>query len=312
MHYRHDREPEWLSKFNVTTGEHTNTNFDNLGFSLKSTEDLLIRWGTHSALAAFEPVNEPLWTTPLEPLFDFYRESRALTRRYAPQAKFVFHDSFRFEPSIWNELFRADDSQDTILDHHFYWAFAHQGGDMINSVGETCAYVEKFAAKAAEFHYDVWFGEWALATDNCALFLNGLNDGEMKPGTQCAQMSCPKPYLPAASAVDVDRDAAILGPFGSLGDNSYNSIKEGQCWTDSLFYSQLQVKFIAQCAYDSYDKHIQGQFLWTAKNEIEARWDYIRAWDMGWLNTTEVPESQQLDYPDFVPYVNASANSEEL
>lgn len=49
------------------------------------------------------------------------------------------------------------------------------------------------------------------------------------------------------------------------------------------------------------NKNIEGQFLWTAHNEIEARWDYIRAWDMMWLNKTEVPVEQQLVYPDFEP-----------
>ncbi len=29
-------------------------------------------------------------------------------------------------------------------------------------------------------------------------------------------------------------------------------------------------------------------FFWTAHNELEPKWDYIRAWDMGWINTTAV------------------------
>jgi hypothetical protein len=28
--------------------------------------------------------------------------------------------------------------------------------------------------------------------------------------------------------------------------------------------------------------------LWTAHNEIEAKWDYVRAWDLAWINTTAV------------------------
>lgn len=249
-HYQHDREPEWLTVFNRTSMQHSFVNFDNLAFSLKSTEDLLIRWGNHSAFAAFEPVNEPLDVTPLEPLFEFYREARKLTRRYAPQAKFVFHDSFRYEPEIWNKLFTPDDVQDTVLDHHFYWAFAHQQGDYLTSVGQTCAYVEKYAKMAEQFHYDVWFGEWALATDNCAQHLNGFNNGEMNPNYTCAQMECPKPYITEcvgceASTADLDRTSPILGPFGNLGTNQKNSIKYGKCWTDSLSYSQLQVQYIA-------------------------------------------------------------------
>ena len=81
----------------------------------------------------------------------------------------------------------------------------------------------------------VWFAEWSLASDNCALHLNGLNDGVPNKNFKCAQMECPKPYIPGAP--DVDRNADILGPFGSAGDNNLNSIKKGKCWTDSLFYN---------------------------------------------------------------------------
>lgn len=41
--------------------------------------------------------------------------------------------------------------------------------------------------------------------------------------------------------------------------------------------------------------------MWTAWNELDARWDYIRSWDMMWINKTEVPVEQQMVYPDFVP-----------
>jgi len=79
-------------------------------------------------------VNEPWWNTPLDPLFDFYREVRKLVRRYAPQADFIFHDSFRYDPTIWNKLFRKDDLEKTILDHHFYFAFE----EYIKYLGNFC------------------------------------------------------------------------------------------------------------------------------------------------------------------------------
>jgi hypothetical protein len=58
------------------------------------------------------------------------------------------------------------------------------------------------------------------------------------------------------------------------------------------------------------DRHIQGSFLWTAHNEIEAKWDYIKAWDMGFINKTELAPGQYRPYPDFaVP--NATVPVEE-
>ena len=35
---------------------------------------------------------------------------------------------------------------------------------------------------------------------------------------------------------------------------------------------------------------MQGSFFWTAHNEIEEKWDYIRAWDLGWINKTALPD----------------------
>ena len=38
--------------------------------------------------------------------------------------------------------------------------------------------------------------------------------------------------------------------------------------------------------------------MWTAHNEIEAKWDYVKSWDLGWINKTEVPAYQLLDYEE--------------
>lgn len=52
-----------------------------------------------------------------------YRTVRKLVQRYAPQAYFVFHDSFRYDENVWNDLFRDDDVEKVVMDHHYYWAF---------------------------------------------------------------------------------------------------------------------------------------------------------------------------------------------
>ena len=54
------------------------------------------------------------------------------------------------------------------------------------------------------------------------------------------------------------------------------------------------MKKIAKCALDSFDAHIEGHFLGTAHNEIEAKWDYVKAWNNGWINTTALPENTTL------------------
>lgn len=84
---------------------------------------LLKKWGSHSAFGALEPVNEPWQNTPLDVLMPFYRLVKKLVDKYAPQAKFVFHDSFRPDPEIWNDLFDDDDHANVVMDHHYYQAF---------------------------------------------------------------------------------------------------------------------------------------------------------------------------------------------
>ena len=54
------------------------------------------------------------------------------------------------------------------------------------------------------------------------------------------------------------------------------------------------------------DKHIQASFFWTAHNEIEAKWDYVKAWDMAFINKTVIPDDKIKPYPDFTPSANVS------
>lgn len=83
--------------------------------------------------------------------------------------------------------------------------------------------------------------------------------------------------------VDFDRTASVLGPFGN-GDPKYYNIMNGNCTTDSAHFSDDEVKQIAKCALTSYNKHLQGHFLWAGHVEIEPRWDFMQAYDKGWLN----------------------------
>ena len=62
----------------------------------------------------------------------------------------------------------------------------------------------------------------------------------------------------------------------------------GTCSTDSGFFSFEDTKQLGQCALKAMDENLGAHFLWTAHNEIEAKWDYVRAWDLGWINRTEV------------------------
>lgn len=193
-------------------------NFDNIAWSLDVSENLLIRYGNHSAFGGYQPVNEPWYLTPMNALKEFYRDVRKLVRRYAPQAKFIFHDAFHYQPDDWKDLFPEDDLDGVVLDHHYYFAFQ----DDNYRIGDLCWAIKREADLANAHKMDVWWGEWSITSDNCAQHLNGFNDGKMNTHggvIKCAQVECPKSYLPDDTAVDFDRTADMLGPLGSNGDN---------------------------------------------------------------------------------------------
>ena len=64
------------------------------------------------------------------------------------------------------------------------------------------------------FKYEVWFEEWVHATDP---WLAGFNDSRDEYPYTRDWVS--RSYLPADVAVDFDRTAPILGPFGQYDRN---------------------------------------------------------------------------------------------
>ena len=88
--------------------------------------------------------------------------------------------------------------------------------------------------------------------------------------------------MPERFGGDFDRSAAVLGPFGT-GDPEDVAILGGKCSTDSDNFNFKEVETIARCALESFDRHVNATFFWTAHNQIEDKWDYINAWDLGWI-----------------------------
>jgi glucan 1,3-beta-glucosidase len=280
QHFSHwpDSVGEWQGEWDSDAQQYSYLSHDNMNWSLKQAEGFLKRWGQHTAFYAYEPVNEPWWNSDMDSLFQFYRDTRALVQQYAPQAIFCFHDAFTYDSGLWNTLFADDDMDKVVLDHHYYQAW-NQG---MYTTDEFCDDYENNAAYADTFKYPVWFGEWALATDVCAHWLGGFNDGNTDPQMQCEWVDCPVTYLPEDVAVDFNRTAYIIGPFGTGNPNNY-CIQNGKCSKDSTFFSDDDVNTLAKCAYKSFDQHLDAHIMWTAHNEIEEKWDYIRAYDKGWL-----------------------------
>jgi len=35
---------------------------------------------------------------------------------------------------------------------------------------------------------------------------------------------------------------------------------------------------------DIFNGNVEGHFMWTVRNELEDRWNYITSYDKGWIN----------------------------
>ena len=46
---------------------------------------------------------------------------------------------------------------------------------------------------------------------------------------------------------------------------------------------------LGQCATYVMDDLVQGMFMWTFRNELEDKWNYITAYDNEWIKRTTFP-----------------------
>jgi len=272
---------EWMGEVNPDDGCSLLTvNQENIDWAKDTVAGLLAEWGSHPALYAIEPVNEPWWCSNLDLLKEFYRDVRKIVHDDYPHIKFVFHDAFHFDPNTWNDLFEDDDHENVVMDTHQYFAWGGPHGD----IGDYCDEYGGNIGNALNFKYDVWVGEWSLATDVCALWLGGFNDSNTDASRTCQRVECPYSYL-KEQAVDFDRTAAKLGPFGASGLNrDQSTIQNGTCAIDSDYYADDQVQRLGGCVMDIFNWAVEGQFMWTVRNELEPRWNYIDSYDKGWIN----------------------------
>jgi len=48
-----------MGNWNLETNQYDYLNYDNLNWGLEVANSILSKWGSHSAFAGYEPVNEP-------------------------------------------------------------------------------------------------------------------------------------------------------------------------------------------------------------------------------------------------------------
>jgi glucan 1,3-beta-glucosidase len=117
-------------------------------------------------------VNEPSEHIPLNVLKEFYWRSYQIVQLKAPHWITLLHDSFRLSVESFGGFLQHCDN--FALDTHIYQAWAWENPPewfQQHACLDRARLMEMEAAGVP-----VVVGEWSLATDNCAMWLNGLND----------------------------------------------------------------------------------------------------------------------------------------
>ena len=208
------RAARWLGDFNRFNLTYEVINYAHIQHSLDTIQIIVDLYKNNPAVIGLEPVNEPFEQSPVPVLKQFYWDGYLVVKESAPHWKYIMHDSFRFSTDIWGSFMAG--CPDRVLDTHQYQAWwgaaprtAHYDASCTNRKG----LVDMELAFGP-----VIVGEFSLATDNCAMWLNGFNDNlPAYPKRACKYISCGNTsYLgPDQPHGIVNKSKPYLGPYGT-------------------------------------------------------------------------------------------------
>jgi glucan 1,3-beta-glucosidase len=168
------------------------------------------------------------------------------------------------------------------MDSHLYlaWNPPSTADGFLQSV---CAVYGENQLMEQVYGKAVVVGEWSLATDNCAMWLNGFQDNMPGyPTLPCTNyVSCPAPYMGSEQpdappnpswGPDITQD-----PHGT----GESFVSYGMCPIDQILPMGLETgpgsnlnKF-ALAQLFSFDLSTHGNMFWNFRTELEPRWDYL-------------------------------------
>jgi len=277
------RTSDWSGTYNLSTGGYESIDHANINRSLAVVKTIVQMYKDEPTVHGIEPANEPWQNIPIEIVKDYYWRSYVIVRKLAPSWIVLFHDSFRFNIETWGDF--ALGCPNYAIDTHIYQAWSPTGPPAQFQL-QACQNAASVAALEA-VGVPVVVGEWSLATDNCALWLNGYQDNvEGYPLIECPSVSCPASYMgspddPGLSFVRLDPTWGpdiTQDPRGS----GVSFINYGQCSIDQV-WTDVDLKILGLAKLFAFDYANHGQFMWNFRTEIEPRWSFIEATRIGWL-----------------------------
>jgi len=296
------RDAKWIGTFDQDTASYSSINYDNIQHALDVIQLMVNRYQSHPAVVAIEPVNEPWQYTPIETLKRFYWEGYLIVKRSAPYWKYVMHDSFRFDPNIWGGFMAG--CPDRAMDTHIYQAW-NDPDSRIRFFNNACSSKKAILAMEREFG-PIVVGEWSLATDNCAMWLNGFNDNLPGfPRSPCKYIPCSEPYMgDDQPGAPVDPTKSMQGPYGTgMSSPSFGMcpvgrdwIKEknplmGRDWVEAppkapphLDDTDNVMTLLAYKKISAFSGIGHGFYFWNFRTDLdEPHWSYLAALKRGWI-----------------------------
>jgi len=306
------RTANWMGDFDLDAGEYTSYNEENVKHSLVAIENIVDRYKGHPAILGLEPANEPWEFTPIDKLKSYYWEGYLIVKKGAPGWKYMIHDSFRLDTNIWGGFMEG--CPDRALDTHMYQAWFYPSSRE-GFYADACGTKERIASMENAYGPLV-VGEWSLATDNCAMWLNGFNDNLSGfPMLPCKYVECADPYMGFEQpGTPVEPNRPIQGPFGTgmsgpswgmcpvnrdwmveTSDESSNWILAPPKAPDGMDDTDTVMRNIAEKKLNAFSGSGHGQYFWNFRTELdEPQWSYLLAMRRGWMPTRQSPKTEEI------------------
>jgi len=273
------RAADWPGRYDTSTGTYPSTTTANSNMTLSAISKIVNRYVDAPAVWGLEPVNEPWQMIPIEWIKQFYWEAYWIVRRGAPHWRFVMHDSFRGYPAAWWDFMKGCPMK--AIDTHIYLAW-NSPGIIQSFYAAACSF--KGGVRSLEDLVDmpVIVGEWSLATDNCAMWLNGFNDNlPGYPKVSCEMKPCAPPYMgydqPGCPPEEI---YPLQGPYGTgVSGPEFGKCPVGVEWGSKE--DEAMTTLTAKQLHSFNSGH--GWIFWNFRTELEPRWSFIVAYDKGWF-----------------------------
>lgn len=285
--YRHwdIRGGNWAGLYNTTSQTYATINNTNIEMTLKVVEKVVELYKDSSVVVGITPVNEPWWAIPLDVLKDYYWKSYQVVQEHAPHWITLMHDSFRLAPENWGgEWMKGCDNW--AIDTHIYQAWADVAPPEYFIDTACSAYDAQKLGVMEDLGVPIVVGEWSLATDNCAMWLNGLNDNVPGfPKAKCEFVQCPEPYM--GSQQPNAPPPVNFNTIDPVGTGGPSFVVNGTCPRDRSFPGNNieAVRDISYAKLNVFEDYTHGHFFWNFRTEFEPRWDYQAGTALGWIPT---------------------------